>query len=430
MTISSLPVAPSETSEPWRSVFTGTDVCLQAGLALPEGVRRPVFDDDVWDFTHVIGLPVQMRLASRRFDFAAITDPQWRLADKELIFAMLVPRHEAVAPLPRAYRTALHLSTADGRLIELTGFLDWLTERGTAGLGDIDASCCEEYLADRRHVRDGDDIVVGQLSPATRRSAAQIVVDLVNYRELFTADRVAADLRPWGGATASAIAEMPSGRTMNKTLPLEGSVLQPLLAAALYLVFAFGPHAVELNQQVTEADRRWSRKASGLLAPKQAPAAQIRRLLGTYERDGRPLPLLPDRAATGAVNLASLGPAGSHALVLLLLDTQHYGFLIAQIFFGLWLVPLGYLAYTSGMFPRALGVLLIAGGACYLAGTLAAFLIPGSGQTINTVITIPSAIAEICMVVYLLVIGVRTPTPAQRIPAPGLISSGGNSHAT
>ena len=29
-------------------------------------------------------------------------------------------------------------------------------------------------------------------------------------------------------------------------------------------------------------------------------------------------------------------------LVLLLLDTQHYGFLIAQIFFGLWLVPLGY----------------------------------------------------------------------------------------
>ena len=136
------------------------------------------------------------------------------------------------------------------------------------------------------------------------------------------------------------------------------------------------------------------------------------------------------RTATGAVNLAPLDPAGSHALVLLLLDTQHYGFLIAQIFFGLWLVPLGYLAYKSPMFPRALGVLLIAGGACYLAGTLAAFLIPGSGQTINAVITIPSAIAEICMVVYLLVIGVRIPTPAQRIAAPGLISSGGNSHAT
>src|SRR5947209_1052837 len=52
------------------------------------------------------------------------------------------------------------------------------------------------------------------------------------------------------------------------------------------------------------------------------------------------------RVATGAVNLAALGTAGSNALVLLLLDTQHYGTLIAQVFFGLWLVPLGYLAYT------------------------------------------------------------------------------------
>ncbi len=130
------------------------------------------------------------------------------------------------------------------------------------------------------------------------------------------------------------------------------------------------------------------------------------------------------RAATGAVNLASLGPAGSHAMVLLLLDTQHYGFLIAQIFFGLWLVPLGYLAWKSGMFPKVLGVLLIAGGACYLAGTLAAFLAPASGQQINTFITIPSAIAEICMVVYLLVIGVRTAQPDERMPAPDFVSSG------
>ena len=118
------------------------------------------------------------------------------------------------------------------------------------------------------------------------------------------------------------------------------------------------------------------------------------------------------------MNLASLDPAGSNAMVLLLLDTQHYGFLIAQIFFGLWLVPLGYLAYKSGMFPRALGVLLVVGGACYLVGTLAAFLASGSGQTINTVITIPSAIAEICMVVYLLVIGVKTvePDDLHRLP--------------
>ena len=102
-------------------------------------------------------------------------------------------------------------------------------------------------------------------------------------------------------------------------------------------------------------------------------------------------------------------------MALLLLDTQHYGVLIAQIFFGLWLVPLGYLAYKSGWFPKALGVLLIVGGACYLADTLALFLVPGFGKTINTFVVIPSAIAEISMVAYLLVIGVRTMKPDEPI---------------
>ena len=115
------------------------------------------------------------------------------------------------------------------------------------------------------------------------------------------------------------------------------------------------------------------------------------------------------RAATGAVNLAAFGTAGSNALVLLLLDTQHYGIFIAQIFFGLWLVPLGYLAYKSaGWFPKWLGVLLIVGGACYLVDLLAAFLVPDFGQIIHAFIWIPSAIAEISMVLYLLVIGVKT----------------------
>ena len=123
------------------------------------------------------------------------------------------------------------------------------------------------------------------------------------------------------------------------------------------------------------------------------------------------------RVATGAVNLTALGTGGSNALVLLLLDTQHYGLLIAQIFFGLWLVPLGYLAYRSGMFPKALGVLLVVGGACYLLDMLAAFLVADLGKAIHGYVTIPSAIAEIWMVGYLLVIGVKTKESDERILA-------------
>jgi hypothetical protein len=124
------------------------------------------------------------------------------------------------------------------------------------------------------------------------------------------------------------------------------------------------------------------------------------------------------RAATGAVNLAAFGTSGSHALVLLLLDAQHYGLLIAQIFFGLWLVPLGYLTYKSaGWFPKWLGILLVVGGVCYLLDLLALFLVPDFGQKISTFVVIPSAIAEISMVLYLLVIGVKTVKPDERILA-------------
>ena len=116
------------------------------------------------------------------------------------------------------------------------------------------------------------------------------------------------------------------------------------------------------------------------------------------------------RVATDSAYVAAFGTAGANALVLLLLDSQHYGILIAQIFFGLWLVPLGYLAYkSSGMFSKWLGVVLIVGGVCYLVDLLAAFLAPDFGQQIHAFVVIPSAIAEISMVLYLLVKGVRLP---------------------
>lgn len=67
------------------SPFCGADVCRQAGFGLPDSARRPVFEHDLWDFTDVVGLPVEMPLANRRFDFAAITDPRWRLVAKELV---------------------------------------------------------------------------------------------------------------------------------------------------------------------------------------------------------------------------------------------------------------------------------------------------------------------------------------------------------
>jgi hypothetical protein len=114
--------------------------------------------------------------------------------------------------------------------------------------------------------------------------------------------------------------------------------------------------------------------------------------------------------------VTAFGAEGSDALVMLLMDMFHYGFLIAQIFFGLWLIPLGYLAYRSGIFLKALGVVLVAGGVSYLVDMVVAFLLPDVSKQIHTFLAIAPAIAEIGMVLSLLWIGLRPSPPSDRAP--------------
>lgn len=173
-----------------RSPFAGTNVCDAAGFGVPGGTPSAMFDDDVWDFTEVIGLPVQMPLSIRRLDFTTIVNPRWRLVAKELVFALLAPRHEAVAPLSGAYRTPLRLRTCQARLAELTSWLNWLTALGIATLAEVNEEHCQRYFAYRRQSRDKNGTVVADLGPATRVRTTLAMFDLINYRELFTSDRV------------------------------------------------------------------------------------------------------------------------------------------------------------------------------------------------------------------------------------------------
>jgi hypothetical protein len=128
------------------------------------------------------------------------------------------------------------------------------------------------------------------------------------------------------------------------------------------------------------------------------------------------------RVAGDASYAAAFSVTGSNALVLLLLDMHHYGYLIARIFFGLWLVPLGYLAYKSGMFPKALGIVLVVAGASYLVDMLAAFLVPDFGIQIHGFLVIPPTIAEVWMLGYLLVNGVKFPAQGTPIESAGKTS--------
>jgi len=118
--------------------------------------------------------------------------------------------------------------------------------------------------------------------------------------------------------------------------------------------------------------------------------------------------------ATDPSYAGAFGTEGSDALVLLLLDLQHNGYLVAQIFFGLWLFPLGLLAYRSGMFPRPLGVVLMFATIAYLLDVVLQFLAPELAGAVNPLVIVVVTLSEVSMLAYLLIKGVKAPLPADR----------------
>lgn len=95
-----------------------------------------------------------------------------------------------------------------------------------------------------------------------------------------------------------------------------------------------------------------------------------------------------------------------HAWAMFFLNLQEQGYLIAQIFMGLWMFPLGYLVFKSGYFPRFLGVLLIIGCFGLLIASFQYFLFPGYEMVTYPGIAI-SVIAEVLFSFWLLVKGIQ-----------------------
>jgi len=62
------------------------------------------------------------------------------------------------------------------------------------------------------------------------------------------------------------------------------------------------------------------------------------------------------------------------ALAYIFLRLHSQGLNIAQIFWGLWLFPMGYLIFKSGFLPRILGILLMIACFGYIIQSFAAFL--------------------------------------------------------
>jgi hypothetical protein len=113
---------------------------------------------------------------------------------------------------------------------------------------------------------------------------------------------------------------------------------------------------------------------------------------------------------SGASYLSVFQTGQLQAMAMSFLNSYTSGFIIAQIFFSAWLLPLGYLVYKSRFLPRLLGILLILDFFGNLSWFLQFFLLPDYG-----ILSYPgnaiSFAAEISLTLWLLIMGVKNQKP-------------------
>jgi hypothetical protein len=114
---------------------------------------------------------------------------------------------------------------------------------------------------------------------------------------------------------------------------------------------------------------------------------------------------------SGAGYLQTFTTDQLHAKVMLSLSAYSNGILVTTIFWGLWLLPFGYLVFKSRFLPRILGILLMMGCFGNLIGVFGRVFVPGYTETaISNFVELPSAFGEIGICLWLLIMGASAPT--------------------
>ena len=112
----------------------------------------------------------------------------------------------------------------------------------------------------------------------------------------------------------------------------------------------------------------------------------------------------------GADFLSVLDKAQRDALAMLFVNLHGHGFDAAEIFWGLWLFPLGVLVYRSRFLPRFLGVWLILAGMAWVIQSLTAIALPQYEHRVD-IYSQPAVLGEVAFMLWLLIKGARPPVP-------------------
>ncbi|MGO4340388.1 DUF4386 domain-containing protein [Pedococcus sp. 2YAF34] len=99
-------------------------------------------------------------------------------------------------------------------------------------------------------------------------------------------------------------------------------------------------------------------------------------------------------------------PGGTAATVQLLYVISGHLWTVGGLFFGLWLIPMGWLVVRSRWTPRLLGQLLMVGGVGYILSTFVSYVF-ANADLMAGLLTVPATIGELWIVGYLIIFGLR-----------------------
>jgi len=103
-------------------------------------------------------------------------------------------------------------------------------------------------------------------------------------------------------------------------------------------------------------------------------------------------------------------PAQISELTTMLLHLNIIGVYVVDIFWGLWLLPLAYLTYQSNFFPKIIALVLVISGVGYIADSLSFLINQEVHLILRNYLSIPEALGEVVMLLWLLIKGVSMPT--------------------
>jgi uncharacterized protein DUF4386 len=110
--------------------------------------------------------------------------------------------------------------------------------------------------------------------------------------------------------------------------------------------------------------------------------------------------------ASGRNVISAFDEPQRQALMMFFLHLHNQVINAAQVFCGLWLLPLAVLIYRSRFLPRFIAVWLIVNGVAYLILSLAGFLLPEYSAKIANIL-FPVLFGELVLMLWLIIRGVN-----------------------